>query len=43
MVTEIILPKLGQTMEEGTIIEWLKDEGDPVGRQRKNHRLLASY
>jgi len=32
MVTEVILPKLGQTMEEGTIIEWLKQEGEPVQR-----------
>ncbi len=26
------MPKLGQTMEEGTIVEWLKREGDPVQR-----------
>jgi len=32
MLTEVILPKLGQTMEEGTIVEWLKREGDPVER-----------
>jgi pyruvate dehydrogenase E2 component (dihydrolipoamide acetyltransferase) len=32
MVREVILPKLGQTMEEGTIIEWLKEEGDRVER-----------
>jgi pyruvate dehydrogenase E2 component (dihydrolipoamide acetyltransferase) len=32
MVTEVILPKLGQTMEEGTIVEWLKREGEPVQR-----------
>lgn len=32
MVKEIILPKLGQTMEEGTIIEWLKEEGDAIDR-----------
>jgi pyruvate dehydrogenase E2 component (dihydrolipoamide acetyltransferase) len=32
MITEIIMPKLGQTMEEGTVIEWLKQEGDPVRR-----------
>ena len=32
MITEVILPKLGQTMEEGTIIEWLKEEGEPVKR-----------
>ena len=32
MATEVILPKLGQTMEEGVIAEWLKEEGDPVKR-----------
>jgi pyruvate dehydrogenase E2 component (dihydrolipoamide acetyltransferase) len=32
MVTEVILPKMGQTMKEGTIIEWVKREGDPVER-----------
>jgi len=32
MVTEVFLPKLGQTMEEGEIIEWNKQEGDPVKR-----------
>lgn len=32
MANTIVLPKLGQTMEEGTIVEWLKKEGDPVSR-----------
>jgi pyruvate dehydrogenase E2 component (dihydrolipoamide acetyltransferase) len=32
MVYEVILPKLGQTVEEGRIVEWLKEEGDQVGR-----------
>ncbi len=32
MVHEVILPKLGQTMEEGVIVEWFKQEGDPVQR-----------
>jgi pyruvate dehydrogenase E2 component (dihydrolipoamide acetyltransferase) len=32
MATKVILPKLGQTMEEGTIVEWLKKEGDPINR-----------
>ena len=32
MATTVILPKLGQTMEEGTIVEWLVAEGDPVAR-----------
>jgi pyruvate dehydrogenase E2 component (dihydrolipoamide acetyltransferase) len=29
-VQEVILPKLGLTMEEGTIVRWLKAEGDAV-------------
>jgi pyruvate dehydrogenase E2 component (dihydrolipoamide acetyltransferase) len=32
MITEIILPKLGQTMETGAVVDWLKEEGDPVNR-----------
>ena len=32
MAYEIILPKLGQTVEEGRIVEWLKAEGDQVDR-----------
>ena len=30
MVKEVILPVLGETMNEGTIVEWLKQEGDAV-------------
>lgn len=30
MATKMILPMLGQTMEEGTITKWLKQEGDSV-------------
>ena len=32
MITEVILPKLGQTMEEGSIVEWIKEVGDPISR-----------
>ena len=32
MITEVILPKLGQTMEDGVIVEWVKKEGDPIQR-----------
>ncbi|MFX1296328.1 MAG: 2-oxo acid dehydrogenase subunit E2 [Promethearchaeota archaeon] len=32
MVTRFVMPKLGMTMEEGTIIKWLKQEGDVVQR-----------
>ncbi len=30
MVTEIIMPKMGQTMEKGKIIKWLKKDGEEV-------------
>ncbi|HET9114744.1 MAG TPA: dihydrolipoamide acetyltransferase family protein [Gaiellaceae bacterium] len=30
MATEVILPRLGQGMETGTIVRWLKSEGEPV-------------
>jgi len=30
VATEVILPRLGQGMESGTIVRWLKSEGDPV-------------
>lgn len=32
MATEVIMPKLGLTMEEATIIRWIKREGDPVAK-----------
>jgi pyruvate dehydrogenase E2 component (dihydrolipoamide acetyltransferase) len=32
MAKEIILPQLGQTMEEATIVRWLKKEGDAVSK-----------
>src|SRR5438046_1838343 len=30
MATEVKLPRLGQGMESGTIVKWLKSEGDTV-------------
>ena len=30
MPTEVVMPKLGLNMSEGMIVEWLKQEGDPV-------------
>src|SRR5260370_42686954 len=30
MATEVKLPRLGQGMESGTIVKWLKSEGDKV-------------
>lgn len=30
MATEVVIPMLGVTVEKGKIVEWLKNEGDPV-------------
>jgi pyruvate dehydrogenase E2 component (dihydrolipoamide acetyltransferase) len=38
MITEVIMPKLGLTMDEGTILSWLKSEGDTV---RAGEALLS--
>lgn len=32
MATEVIMPKLGMTMQEGTIVRWLREEGEQVGK-----------
>ena len=32
MIQKILLPKLGQTMEEATVERWLKEEGEEVKR-----------
>jgi pyruvate dehydrogenase E2 component (dihydrolipoamide acetyltransferase) len=32
MVIEVVMPKLGLNMTDGLIVEWLKNEGDPVNR-----------
>lgn len=31
-VIEIVMPKIGLNMEEGTIVDWIKKEGDEVKR-----------
>lgn len=30
MATEVVMPQLGMTMTEGTIVRWLKNEGDQI-------------
>ncbi len=32
MATDIYMPQLGLTMTEGTVVRWLKAEGDPVAK-----------
>ena len=39
MSTEITLPRLGQGMESGTIVRWLKAEGDRVERDEPLYEL----
>jgi len=39
MTTEVILPKIGLTMEEANLIAWLKNEGDRV----KEGDIIAEF
>src|SRR5262245_45909553 len=39
MATEVTLPRLGQGMEAGTIVRWLKAEGDSVDRDEPLYEL----
>src|SRR3954453_11922833 len=39
MATEIKLPRLGQGMESGTIVKWLKSEGDDVQKGEPLYEL----
>lgn len=38
MAVEIFMPKLGMSMKEGTVVEWLKKKGDKV---KKGNRSLS--
>ena len=39
MATEVILPRLGQGMESGTIVRWLVAEGDAVEKGQPLYEL----
>src|SRR3954454_1591621 len=39
MATEVKLPRLGQGMESGTIVKWLKSEGDAVEKGEPLYEL----
>ena len=32
MISEVVMPQMGADMTEGTIVRWIKSEGDPVNR-----------
>src|SRR5207247_5616055 len=39
MATEVKLPRLGQGMESGTIVRWLKGEGEAVQKREPLYEL----
>src|SRR5437868_298485 len=39
VASEVKLPRLGQGMESGTIVKWLKAEGDPVEKGEPLYEL----
>ena len=39
MATEVKLPRLGQGMESGTIVKWLKGEGEAVKKREPLYEL----
>src|SRR5262245_26361952 len=39
MAAEVKVPRLGQGMESGTIVKWLKSEGDPVEKGEPLYEL----
>jgi pyruvate dehydrogenase E2 component (dihydrolipoyllysine-residue acetyltransferase) len=39
LATEVKLPRLGQGMESGTIVRWLKNEGEPVKKREPLYEL----
>jgi pyruvate dehydrogenase E2 component (dihydrolipoamide acetyltransferase) len=39
MATDVKLPRLGQGMESGVIVRWLKSEGEPVAKGEPLYEL----
>jgi pyruvate dehydrogenase E2 component (dihydrolipoamide acetyltransferase) len=37
--TEVVMPKQGLTMEEGTVVEWLKAEGESIEKGEPRYLL----
>ena len=42
MPIEIVMPRLGWTMEEGTLVEWLKRNGETIESEKSSLRLKAT-
>ena len=37
MISEVVMPQMGADMTEGTLLRWIKAEGDDVKRGDTNH------
>ena len=42
MSVEMVMPKMGESITEGTILKWLKAEGDAVGETKLFWRSLQT-
>ena len=31
MIVDVVMPKMGESINEGTILEWRKKVGEPIG------------
>jgi glycerol kinase len=36
MATAILMPKMGLTMKNATVVKWLKEEGDPLREKERS-------
>ena len=41
MATAVIMPKMGMTMEEGTVIQWFRQEGESVEKGQPLLEILT--
>ena len=45
MATDVIMPKLGESITEGTILEWKKNVGDSISRDEtiSSHKRILGF
>ena len=41
-MTNVVMPQMGESIAEGTIVRWIKKVGDSVDRDEVHPQLLAS-
>mgnify|MGYP001615115287 CR=1 FL=1 len=40
MIHQLYMPKFGANIESGTIVEWLKQEGEKITKGEIKHRIM---